>query len=64
MCIRDSIYIAYRLLLMIPIANCESERSFSVLKRIKDMLITTTGDESLSSLASLNIESGYLNRSV
>lgn len=55
-----NIYISYRLLLTIPIANCESERSFSVLKRIKDMLSSTMGDERLSSLARLNIESEIL----
>ena len=43
-----NIYIAYHLFLTIPIANCEFERSFSVLKRIKDILSSTMGDERLS----------------
>ncbi|XP_065672030.1 zinc finger MYM-type protein 1-like [Hydra vulgaris] len=30
-------YIAYRLFLTIPITNCEAERSFSTLKRVKNM---------------------------
>lgn len=53
-------YIAYRLFFTIAITNCESERSFSILKRIKDMLSSTMGDERLSSLASLNIDSEIL----
>ena len=35
--VSPNIYIAYRILVTIPIANCESERSFSVLKRIQNM---------------------------
>lgn len=57
-----NIYISYRLLLTIPIANSESERSFPVLKRSKDMLGPTMGDETMgiSSLARLNSESEIL----
>lgn len=51
-----NIYISYRLLLTIPIANCETERSFSVLKRIKNMFRATMLQERLSSLARLSIE--------
>jgi len=32
-----NVYIALRIFVTIPIANCEAERSFSVLKRIKNM---------------------------
>lgn len=55
-----NVYIAYRLLVTIPIANCESERSFSVLKRIKDLHRSTMGDERLSALALLTIENELL----
>lgn len=51
-----NIYIAYRLLVTMPIANCESERSFSVLKRIKNAYRSTMADERLSSLIRLSIE--------
>ena len=43
-CKMIDVYIAYRLLLTIPLSNCESERSFSALKRNKDMLSSTMGD--------------------
>ncbi|CAK1591666.1 unnamed protein product [Parnassius mnemosyne] len=49
-------YIAYRILLTLPIANCESERSFSVLKRIKNIYRSTMSDDRLSSLTRLSIE--------
>lgn len=55
-----NIYTAYRLLLPIPIANCETERSFSVLKRIKNMYRSTMTDERLSSLSRLSIERDLL----
>lgn len=54
------VYVAFRLLVTIPIANCESERSFSVLKRIKNMLRSTMLNDRLSGLALLNIESDIL----
>ena len=55
-----NIYIAYRILVTIPIANCESERSFSVLKRIKNMYRSTMLDERLSALTRLSIEVNLL----
>lgn len=55
-----NIYIAYRLLITIPIANCETERSFSVLKRIKNVHRSSMADERLSSLSRLSIESDLL----
>ena len=55
-----NIHIAYRLFVTIPIANFEAERSFSVLKRIKNMYRATMLDERLSSLARLTIESELL----
>lgn len=55
-----NVYIAYRLFITIPIANCESERSFSVLKRIKNMYRATMEDERLSGLSRLAIENELL----
>ena len=52
-----NVFIAYRLFVTAPIANCESERSFSVLKRIKNMYRSTMMQECVSSLAILSIES-------
>lgn len=51
-----NVYIAFRLLVTIPIANCEAERSFSALKRIKNMLRSRMLNDRLSSLAVLAIE--------
>lgn len=53
-------FIAYRLLVTIPIANCETERSFSTLKRIKNMFRSTMLNDRLSSLARLSIEKELL----
>ena len=52
-----NIYIAYRLLLTIPIASCKVERSFNVLKRIKNGLKSEILHLRLSALALLNTES-------
>lgn len=43
-----------------PIANCETERSFSVLKRIKNLLRSTMLDERLSALSRMSIEKELL----
>ena len=42
--------------LAIPVTSVSAERSFSTLKRIKNWMRTTTGQERLSNLAILNIE--------
>ncbi|XP_011860156.1 PREDICTED: zinc finger MYM-type protein 1-like [Vollenhovia emeryi] len=55
-----NVCIAYRLFLTTPVANCEAERSFSVLKRIKNLYRTTMLDSRLSSLARLAIETELL----
>uniref|UniRef100_A0ABD2W6P2 HAT C-terminal dimerisation domain-containing protein n=1 Tax=Trichogramma kaykai TaxID=54128 RepID=A0ABD2W6P2_9HYME len=55
-----NLYIALRLLLTILIANCETERSFSVLKRIKNMYRSTMLDDRLSSLTIMSIEKEIL----
>lgn len=55
-----NVYVAYRLLVTIPIANCETERSFSVLKRIKDLHRSTMLHDRLSALAVLTIDKELL----
>ena len=52
-----NIYIAYRIYVTIPIADCETERSFSTLKRVKNLHRSNMYDERLSALARLKIES-------
>lgn len=45
-----NIFIALRVYLTIPISNCTGEQLFSHLKRIKNALCSTMGQERLSSL--------------
>ncbi|CAM1297492.1 Uncharacterised protein r2_g681 [Pycnogonum litorale] len=49
--------IALRIYLTLPVANTEGERSFSVLKRVKNQLRSTVGQEKLCDLSLLTIES-------
>lgn len=49
--------IALRLFLTIPASNCSAERSFSVLKRIKNYTRSTMTQERLKDVAILTIES-------
>ncbi|XP_057660730.1 uncharacterized protein LOC130896567 [Diorhabda carinulata] len=49
--------IAYRIYVTIPIGNCEAERSFSTLKRVKDLHRANMADGILSALARLKKES-------
>lgn len=51
-----NVEVAYRLLLTLPITNCSSERSFSVLKRIKNRLRTALSQNSLQAFSLLTIE--------
>ncbi|XP_065667803.1 uncharacterized protein LOC136088075 [Hydra vulgaris] len=51
-----NVYIAYRLFLTVPITNCEAERSFSTLKRVKNMHRSTMVHSRLSNIARLTIE--------
>jgi len=51
------INIALHMFLCTPVSNCSTERSFSVLKRIKNYLRSTMSSDRLKSLAILAIES-------
>ena len=51
-----------RIYLSILGANYETERSFSVLKRIKNCLRSTLGHDKLSALSLLFIESEFLHQ--
>ena len=53
-------YIAYRILLTIPITVASAERNFSKLKLIKSYLRSTMSQERLSGLAILSIEKEML----
>ena len=55
-----NISILVRIFLSIPITNCEGERSFSTLSRVKNHPMSTMGQTRLSSLSLLCIESGLL----
>ena len=55
-----NVNIALRIYLSILGTSCESERSFSVLKRVKNYLRSTIGQKKLSALSLLNIESEVL----
>ncbi|XP_058778632.1 uncharacterized protein LOC131652705 [Vicia villosa] len=54
-------YIAYRIMLTIPITVASAERSFSKLKLIKSYLRSTMSQQRLSGLALLSIEKEILN---
>jgi len=43
------------------VANCTGELAFSVLKRVKNYLLSSMSEERLNALALLNIESKLLN---
>lgn len=48
--------IALRIFLSIPASNCSGERSFSTLKRVKNYLRASMGQDRLNALALLSIE--------
>jgi len=48
---------ALRLYLTLPVTNCEGERSFSTLARIKNHLRASMGEARLSALSPMCIES-------
>lgn len=51
-----NVEVALKIFLTLPISNCTSERSFSLLKRLKSPLRSTLGQEKLSALAVLSFE--------
>lgn len=52
-----NVYMALRMFLPLPVTNCEGERSFSHMARIKNELRTRMSQQLLNSLAILAIES-------
>jgi len=52
-----NVAIAVRIYLTLPINNCEGDRSFSTLTRVKSHLRNTMGQERLAALSLLCIES-------
>ncbi|KYN17600.1 Zinc finger MYM-type protein 1 [Trachymyrmex cornetzi] len=56
------INIVLRIFLYIPVTNCSAERSFSVLRRVKNYLRSTMCDERLNCSAVLTIESEIAKR--
>jgi hypothetical protein len=58
----QTVWVAYRILLTIPITIASAERSFSKLKLIKTYLRTTISQERLSGLAMISIENEYLDK--
>jgi hypothetical protein len=58
----QTVWVAYRILLTIPITVASAERSFSKLKLIKTYLWTTISQERLSGLAMISIENEYLDK--
>lgn len=55
-CIYPNAWIAYRIMLTLPVTVAHAERSFSKLKLIKSYLCSTMSQERLSGLATLSIE--------
>lgn len=52
---------AMRMFLSIAATNCNGERSFSTLKRIKNYLRSSLGQDKLNNLSILSIESELFN---
>ena len=57
-----SAWVAYRILLTIPVTVASAERSFSKLKLIKTYLRTTMSQERLNGLDMISVESEYLEK--
>ncbi|CAB3983630.1 zinc finger MYM-type 1-like [Paramuricea clavata] len=58
------LYEAATILASIPATSCTAERSFSGLRRVKTYLRSTMGEEHLNSIAVINIERAYANRTI
>ena len=55
-----NVEITLRIYLSMFVSNCSGERSFSTLKRVKNVIRTSMNDERLNSLVLLSIESDLL----
>ena len=58
------LYKVASILATIPATSCSAERSFSALRRIKTSLRSTMGQDRLSSIAVINIERKYANKTM
>ena len=58
------LYKVASILATIPATSCSAERSFSALRRIKTFLRSTMGQDRLSSIAVINIQRKYANKTM
>jgi hypothetical protein len=58
----QTVWVAYRILLTIPVIVASAERNFFKLKLIKTYLRTTMSQKRLNSLAMISIENEYLDK--
>lgn len=58
------VYRVFTILATIPATSCSAERSFSCLRRLKTYLRNTMGQDRLSSIAIINIERAYANKTL
>ena len=58
----QTVWVAYHILLTIPVTVTSAEKSFSKLKLIKTYLRTTMSQERLSGLAMISIKNEYLDK--
>ena len=58
------LYKVASILATIPATSCSAERSFSALRRIKTFLSSTMGQDRLTSIAVVNIERKYANKTM
>ena len=57
-----NIFKVVKLLATMPVSSCKAERSFSTLRRVKDHMRTTMGQDRLSSLNVIAMHRERLNR--
>ena len=65
--LHDILLVLYKvasILATIPATSCSAERSFSALRRIKTFVRSTMGQDRLSSIAVINIERKYANKTM
>ncbi|ESO02872.1 hypothetical protein HELRODRAFT_81061 [Helobdella robusta] len=60
-CTFPNIEILLKIFLTIPLSNASGDRSFTVLKRIKNYLRSTMGEQKLNNLVVLYIEQEIIN---